>query len=311
MSLLIDIRMPEWMTDEALFAVLSPHLPEVKIHVGPPLAPLADVTMLATNQLKPDMAEMLPNLELVQKLGAGVETMLDDPNLAEHVRIARLEPAVQADEIAEYCLAEVLAELRNIRGYQRDQRAKLWAGQEPRRARETNVAVLGLGHIGHRIAEVFVANHFLTTGWSRSQKTIEGVTCTSGSTGLDQALRDADFVICILPSTTATRGFANCDFFAKLKPGAVFINVGRGDLVVDDDLLYALDHGHLAGAALDVFNIEPLPENHPFWDHGKVAVTPHVSGWSLGEGLLDVVENYKRLNAGQSLLREIDRKTGY
>jgi glyoxylate/hydroxypyruvate reductase len=311
MSMLIDIRMPNWMTDKALFELLSPLLPGVKLRYGPPDKPLTDVKVLAANQMFPGMAEMLPNLELVQKLGAGVETMIRDPNLPDHIRIARLEPTIQADEIAEYCLAEVLAELRNIHGYQRDQRIASWDGKEPRRAAETTVAVLGLGHIGGQVAQGFVRNGFQTLGWSRNQKSIDGVACHVGSVGLKQVLGQADFVISVLPSTADTRQLANTDFFRKMKPGSYLINVGRGDLVIDDDLIAAVHAKHLAGATLDVLNAEPLPAGHPFWQMPEIAITPHVSGWSLGDGVLDVAENYKRLISDQPLLREIDRSLGY
>jgi len=311
MSILIDIRMSNWMTDQALKKKLIPLLPDVEIHCGPPEQVLADVTMLATNRLFPGVAEKLPNLQLIQKLGAGVETMMRDTSLPDRVRVARLEPKIQADEIAEYCLAEVLAYLRNIRGYQRDQQNRLWAEQEPRRAAETSVGVLGLGHIGKDVANGFVKNGFEVFGWSRNQKTLEGVSCHVGDDGLNRVLAKSDFVVSVLPSTEATRGFADALFFKKMKSNSVFINVGRGDLVVDLDLINALNAGRLSGATLDVLNNEPLDDEHPFWLHEKIAITPHVSGWSLGDGILDVAENYNRLIAGKPLLREIDRKLGY
>lgn len=310
MALLIDIRAPDWMADATLRDLLMPLLPGVTIHCGPPDHPLVDVRMLATIQMQADMAAMLPNLELVQKLGAGVETMLGDPNLPKNVRVARLEPRDQADEIAQYCLVEVLASLRDLRGYYADQSAKRWLSRPPRRAQDTKVTVLGLGHTGRQVAGLLSVNGFQVSGWSRSPKTIKNVTCSCGDDGLTQALAEADFVVAVLPSTPQTRGLMAKDTFGEMKPGAVFINVGRGDLVVDVDLLAALK-SHLGGAVLDVFHVEPLPDNHPFWTTQNLRITPHVSGWSLGDGLLDVAANYKRLIAGISLLREIDRVKGY
>ena len=97
-----------------------------------------------------------------------------------------------------------------------------------------------------------------------------------------------------------------------MKAGAFIINAGRGDLVVDADLIAALDSGHIAGAVLDVFREEPLPADHPFWSHPKVTVTPHVSGWHLTGSLEDIAENYRRLVAGvEPLLHEVDRGAGY
>lgn len=311
MSLLIDIRTPDWLEDHALRDLLAPHLPGVTIHCGPPQRRMADVTMLATVQMAAGVAAQLPNLKLVQKLGAGVETMLSDPHLPEHVRVARLEPDVQADEIAEYCLTEVLASLRHLRGYQIAQQSGQWHPKSPKRAAETTVAVLGLGHIGKRTAELFAKNGFRTLGWSRSQKTFSDVICFAGMDGLDDTLNTADFVVAILPSTEETKAMLNEKTFRLMKSGSRLINVGRGDLIDDADLLIALDKGHLSGATLDVFHTEPLPANHPYWGHAAISVTPHVSGWNLGGGVLDVAENYKRLIAKKSLMREIDRTKGY
>ena len=96
-----------------------------------------------------------------------------------------------------------------------------------------------------------------------------------------------------------------------MKPGAWLVNVGRGDLIVEADLVAALASGPLAGAVLDVFREEPLPAAHPFWGHPKIAITPHVSGWHLTGGLEDVAENYRRLQDGRPLLHEVDRDAGY
>lgn len=311
MSLLIDIRAQDWMTDAALRDLLAPHLPGVTIHCGPQQAVLPDVRMLATIQMKPFMTANLPNLELVQKLGAGVESMLGDPNMPDHVRVARLEPQVQADEIAQYCLLEILAHLRNLRGYYDDQKARRWQSLAPKRAAQTRVAVLGLGHIGQTVARLLGRTGFKVSGWSRSEKRIEGVACYKGETGLGKVLENADYVVAVLPSTPQTRHMICQESLALMQPGAVLINVGRGDLIEQTALLAALDSGHLGGAVLDVFTQEPLPGDHPFWEQKNLWITPHVSGWSLGEGLLDVARNYRRLVAGKPLLREIDRVKGY
>jgi glyoxylate/hydroxypyruvate reductase len=311
MSLLIDIRMPNWLSDAALCNQLTPLLPDVTIYTGPPDSVLADVTMLAASRMASGLAARLPNLALVQKLGAGVESMVNSTELPAHVRIARLEPKVQADEITEYCLAEVFATLRNIRPYLRQQQAVEWREQAPRRAAETRVTVLGLGHIGQAVACGFRRNGFQVSGWSRSLKSLEGIACFAGPEGLDQAIGTADFVVAVLPSTKDTNGLAEAGFLNRMNRGAYLVNVGRGDLVVDKDLIAAMDVGQLSGASLDVFNHEPLPPDHGFWAMENVAITPHVSGWSLGDGVLDVAENYKRLAAGKPLLREIDRALGY
>jgi len=133
----------------------------------------------------------------------------------------------------------------------------------------------------------------------------------TGEGGLKDVLGQSDYVISILPSTKQTSGLMNGETFKNFKPGSMLINVGRGDLIVDDDLIMALAENRPAHAVLDVFNPEPPADNHPFWSHPNVIITPHVSGWNVVDSIDDVAENYKRLKSGKALLHEIDREAGY
>jgi glyoxylate/hydroxypyruvate reductase A len=311
MSLWIDIRDPNWMREEELYDLLAPHLPGVTIHTGEPQGNHEDVTMLAAIKLHPGVASKFPNLQLVQKLGAGVDTMVRDPDLPAQVRITRLKPDGPAREIAEYCLAYVLRNQRHLQQYETDSSAARWQPVAPRESPKTTIGVLGLGHIGARTARTFAALDFRVIGWSRSEKTIGGVDCRWGDEALPGLLGECDYVASILPSTDKTRDLFDAQLLSSMKPNAVLINAGRGDLIVEDDLITALQQGHLSGAVLDVFKQEPLPPEHPFWQHPKITVTPHVSGWHLDGGLLDIAENYKRLCGGQPLINEIDRSAGY
>lgn len=314
MALLIDVRQPEWMTDADLRDRLAPSLPGVTIHCGAPEVALDDVTMLATSSIRPGICAKLPNLQLVQKLGAGVERIVGDPDLPPHARVARLRADEAASEIAEYCLAYTLRHQRNMPAHETDQAARRWRPIAPRATSATVVAVLGLGFIGRRVAEVHAALGFEVLGWSRSPKSIDGVMCSAGLETLPELLRRADYVASILPSTPDTEGLFDAARFAQMKPGAILMNAGRGTLVDDAALLAALDPaagGQLGGAVLDVFHDEPLPEDHPFWAHPRVTVTPHVSGWRIDGSLSDVAENYTRLTTGAPLLNEVDRAVGY
>ncbi|MEM7506460.1 MAG: glyoxylate/hydroxypyruvate reductase A [Pseudomonadota bacterium] len=311
MSLLLDVRQPDWMEEADLAALLAPDLPGVRIRVGIEDGPLEDVTMMAVVTLHPGAIGALPNLRLVQKLGVGVEGILRDPDLRPDIRVARLAPDASSGEIAAYFLAHVLGHQCNMAAFRGAQAEAQWAPLAPRESAKTVVGVLGLGNIGARTARSFAALGFRVVGWSRSPKQMEGVTSVSGPDGLVEVLSTADYVACILPSTAETRGLLGAGMLRRMKPGGVLLNAGRGDLIDEEALIAALDAGHLAHAVLDVFRREPLPRDHPFWRHPRVTVTPHSSGWHLGEALGDVAENYRRLMAGQPLLREIDRVTGY
>lgn len=311
MALLLDVRDPAWMREDDLRDLLAPQLPGVPIYCGLAEADLEKVKMIAVVGLKPGVAAQLPALQLVQKLGAGVETIMQAADLPPQVRVARLKPQLAAQEIAEYCLAYVLRDQRHLLDYASNAATTTWAPIPPRQAGETTVGVLGLGHIGAEVARRFALLDFHVLGWSRSPKSIERVACSAGLDALPAMLAQCDHLISVLPATPETRDLFDAQRLAQMKAGARLINVGRGDLIVEQDLLAALDSDHLAGAVLDVFREEPLPPDHPFWTHDKITVTPHVSGWHLDDGLLDVAENYKRLIAGAPLLHEVDRRAGY
>lgn len=311
MALLLDIRDPNWMREEELRDLLAPLLPGVPIYCSLADADLEKVLTLAVVRLRPGVVGRLPALKLVQKLGAGVESIVHAPDLPPQVRVARLKPQQAGREIAEYCLAYVLRDQRNMLSHSADAKECRWSPIAPCQSHETSIGVLGLGHIGGQVAKSFAALGFRVLGWSRSPKIIEGVTCVSGGDALPTMLGECDYVVSILPSTPDTRDLFDSRLFAEMKTGARLINVGRGDLIVEEELLAALDSGPLAGAVLDVFRKEPLPAGHPFWQHDKITVTPHISGWHLDDGLQDVAENYRRLVVGEPLLHEVDRQAGY
>ena len=311
MALLIDIRDPSWMKEEDLAALLASKLPGVQIYAGNEGRTYDDVTMVAAVKLHPGVAKQLPNLRLVQKLGAGVDTMVSDPDLPAEVKLTRLKPLGPAQEIAEYAVAFVLQRQRNLLFHAQNQMQSSWQPIPPKRAPHTTVGVLGLGHIGSLAAKTFASLGFRVLGWSQSTKSIEGVDCRHGAEALKPLLGDCDYVVSILPSTEKTRDLFDLGLFSAMKVGSILINAGRGDLMVEDDLIDALANGPIEAAVLDVVRTEPLPSNHPFWAHPKITITPHVSGWHADEGLIDVAENYKRLMNGQSLLNEVDRSKGY
>lgn len=311
MALMIDTGHDGWTPAEEIAERLRPLLPDVTIYCGSDGTTRPDVRMLAVSSLRPGVVETLPNLAVVQKLGAGVETIVRAPDLPDEIRVARLRATAASREITEYALAYVLREQRNMAAHEAAAAEGRWSPIAPRSAPETTVAVLGLGHIGGAIARAFKALEFRALGWSRSPKAIDGVDARHGADALASVLAEADYVIAILPSTPETRDLFDAERLGQMKPGSMLINVGRGDLIETDALLAALEAGRPGAAVLDVTRPEPLPEDHPFWRHPKITITPHVSGWRVDDALPDVAENYKRLIAGDPLLHEVDRKAGY
>lgn len=311
MALLIDIKQSSWMTDEQLRDVLQPLYPSADIRCAAAPGNPNDIEMLAVSTYHRGEALGYPNLKLIQKTGAGVETILADSSIPDQVQVARLRSDVPALEMAEYCLAAVLQEQRHFRQYRDNQAASCWQAMAPRESNKTTVAVLGLGSIGCLTANRFLDNRFKVIGWSRSPKQIKGVDCYFGADQLLAVLAVADYVVSILPVTPETIQLFDRQKFSKMKKGAVLINVGRGDLVNENDLLQALDKGELAHAILDVMQIEPLPKTSPLWTHSAITLTPHVSGWHLGDSVNDIAENFRRLESDQPLLHLVDRQLGY
>jgi glyoxylate/hydroxypyruvate reductase A len=311
MALLIDIKHPEWMKDDELRTELLQFCPEADIRTGDSPGNPEEIEMLAVSSYFPGEALRYPNLRVIQKTGAGVNNILADRELPAAVQVARLQTDTSGGEMAEYALAYVLQEQRHLRQYHQQQARSEWTFYPPRKAADTTVAVLGLGRIGLLVAQRFIDNHFNVVGWSRSLKDIAGVDCHAGEDGLSKALESADYVVAVLPSTPQTRGMFNSDLFKGFNPQAVFINVGRGDQVNEADLIQALDNDLLAGAILDVMSIEPLPADNPLWLHPKVQLTPHVSGFHLGDAIIDIAENYRRLQNSEPLLNLVDLERGY
>jgi glyoxylate/hydroxypyruvate reductase A len=172
--------------------------------------------------------------------------------------------------------------------------------------------MLGLGALGLAAARALQALNFPVTGWSRAPKVIEGLTCLSGEAGLQQALSNAAIVVTLLPRTPQTENLLNARTLAYLPKGAFILNPGRGPLIDDQALLAALDSGQVAHATLDVFRTEPLPQDHPFWTHPQITVTPHIAADTRPHSAARVlVENIRRSEAGAPLLHLVDRTLGY
>lgn len=311
MALLVETGLTNWISDDEIAGTLRNLDPKADIRTPDTLGDPAGIRMIATVSLPKGRPADCPNLELVQKLGAGVESIVTHPTLPAPVRVTRLRPDAPAREIAEWFLTYILQTQRQTAFYRAEQQARRWTPVAPLEALETTVGVLGLGHIGGRTAALMQAMDFRVLGWSRSPKTLDGVETYAGLDTLPDMLGQCDHVCAILPSTHETRDLIGPDLLSAMKPGATLLNAGRGDLIDEAALIASLDTGHLGAAVLDVTSREPLPADNPLWSHARVTITPHVSGWHLGDAFKDITENYRRLLAGDPLLHEVDRQRGY
>jgi glyoxylate/hydroxypyruvate reductase A len=291
---------------------LAANYPELKTVNWPFKGDPAEIDYALVWQPPKGELKRYPNLKAIFSVGAGIDHLASDPDLPAGVPVVRMvEPGLTAG-MSEYVVLAVLNHHRFMLDYAAQRRAKVWEEipQLPAEARQ--VGILGLGVLGRDAAEKLKPFGFHLAGWSRSPKSITGVTCFHGSGGLDEFLGGTDILVCLLPLTAETTGILNAETFARLPAGAAVINVGRGKQLVEADLLAALDSGQIGGATLDVFQNEPLPEDHPFWEHPRVFMTPHIASMTVPQSAVRaVVANIQRLEAGEALQHVVDLQRGY
>ena len=245
----------------------------------------------------------------VLSLWAGVERIVGNASLTQP--LCRMVDPALTEGMVEWVVGHTL---RHHLGMDRhiNNPAHIWDATVPPLARERPVAMLGMGALGTACAQALSGLNFPVTGWSRSEKAVDGIPCLNGADGLTKILQTAQIVVLLMPKTPDTENLLNARTLAMLPDGAVILNPGRGALIDDAALLVQLSSGRLGHATLDVFRQEPLPQDHPFWAHPRVTVTPHIAADTRPESAANViVENIKRGEAGHPYLHLVDRKRGY
>lgn len=223
----------------------------------------------------PNLLLDFPNLRCLHSLGAGTDNL--GSLLDGDVSICRIVDEEQKRGMLEYVLWGILTYQRDMDVYQRQQKQHLWMGRKQRQAKDTKIAILGMGEIGSYVASRLSDMGYDVRGWSRTEKSISGVTHYAGSNSLPDLLGDADVLVNLLPLNDQTQGLLNKDFLSQLPESAALIHCGRGGHLIENDLVTLLEEGRLRGALLDVFETEPLPENSVLWDVDNVIITPHAA----------------------------------
>jgi glyoxylate/hydroxypyruvate reductase A len=260
---------------------------------------------------KPGLLKSLPNLKAIFSLGAGIDGFLSDPEFPRHVPLVRFVDDTLSREMAQYIVMHVLIQHRAERMFAKAQSEAQWRqAMLARRTEDTRVGILGLGEIGSVAARRLSELGFAVSGWSRTRKT--GVKSFAGAEELDAFLAQSDFLVCVLPLTRETRHILNAQLFAKLPKGAYVINVARGGHLNEPELIAALDSGHLSGATLDVFEIEPLPPASAIWGHPKIIATPHVAAiTSPTVAARYVLDGIQAMERGEKLPNIVNMERGY
>jgi glyoxylate/hydroxypyruvate reductase len=252
-----------------------------------------------------------PNLKVIASLGAGVDHLLTDETIPDHIRFTRTVIPSLADQMSDYVVSSTFNILRKTDLYFHQQQQGVWKTHQAYRKEDLTVGVMGLGQLGRHVAERLRDNGFTVNGWARSQKKIPGITTFQGEE-LQKFLNRSNIIVCLLPLTSETEGILDLNLFKQIRQPGFLINAGRGDQLVEEDLIYALDTGLISHAVLDVFSDEPLPGSHPFWGRKQITITPHVASMTdPDEAAALIAENYKRSLSGLELLHEVSRTDGY
>ena len=260
-----------------------------------------------------DAFEHYPNLQAVCSIGAGVDNITACPSLRPGIDVVRVVDPAQAQMMSGFIAWHVIGHQRRFAAYRDQQRNQTWQRLGQRHAQDIAVAILGYGEIGQKVAADLALHGFRVMVWSRTAKPVPpSIRGFHGPSGLAAMLGETEVLVNLLPLTQQTRGILNHDLFGRMRRGGYLIQVGRGEHLVDEDLLAALDNGQLDGAALDVFATEPLAPAHPFWRHPKVVITPHdASDVRIEAVAATLVATADAIKAGQRPPSAIDRKRGY
>lgn len=252
-----------------------------------------------------------PNLKCIFSMYAGVEDLVNDPDLPD-VPVSHLIDKALTQGMTEYIVHNVLIYHRRHLEFTKHQRNKLWKKLDTPIASKRRIGIMGLGALGSASAKALIGLNFDVASWSRTSKSTVGLTSYHGHDGLSPFLAQTEILVCLLPLTPNTTGILNRDLFTKLPRGAYLINAGRGSSQVEEDILWALDTGQLAGVSLDVFEVEPLPQTNPFWTHPKVLITPHnASLTDIESAATTIATNIAGIESGNPIQGLVDKELGY
>jgi glyoxylate/hydroxypyruvate reductase A len=284
---------------------------DLNIQVWPAVTDRHAVQMAVAWDHSEGVLESFPNLQCVMSYGAGTEHLINDVS-DRKVKLCRMVLESLNSQIADYVLMISLIIQRKYHEYLKSADKRKWKQLDVAAKSDLPIGVMGAGQTGIAIAELLSKNGFRVNSWSGSVKTISGVNHYSGSEKFHHFLNESCILVCALPLTPETEGILNLKTFKGLQKPAYLINVARGNHLVEEDLIYSLDAGILAGAILDTFQTEPLPDSHTFWNREEIIITPHIAALTHPkEAASLIVENYKRIISGMDPLYMVDKQKGY
>ena len=310
MSLTILYKGPE-SRGECWKNAVSYAFPQITWLTWPNVPSPEKVDAIITWTLPDDAFELFSNVKVIFSVGAGVD-QLNPASFPSHVRLVRMIDPSIATQMISYVTSAVLMIHRNHFDYANAKQQRRWTPMPVALPSECTIGVMGLGNLGRQVSATLNQLGFNLRGWSRSPKSLANVTTFSGNDALGEFLSQCNILICLLPLTEDTKGLLNYTTLSQLPQGAALINVGRGDHLVERDLITMLNTQHIKHAVLDVVSQEPLPESHPFWQHPNIHITPHIASatreHSAAQQLVSNIDGW--LN-GKAINGEVSLHQGY
>lgn len=283
--------------------------PDLKIQIYPEITQPEEVEFALVWQHPVGILSTFPNLKLVSSMGAGVDHILTDKSISEHLPIVRIVDEKLTTSMTNYVIMGVLNFHRRLTHFRENQVRKVWDMSNPEI--DVKIGVMGVGALGGDVLEKLSFMGFSVVGFGFSEKENFKYPYFSQAR-LGEFLAEVNVLVCLLPLTPETESILNLELFQQCRPGTYLINVARGKHLVEEDLTFALEAGYLSGALLDVYRKEPLPEQHPFWEDGRITLTPHIASVTNPQAAApQILENIKRIRNNRALINYVNRSRGY
>ena len=302
-----------WEDMEVWSHSLSIAMPEMDIKVYPDEGDVNKVEYAVVWKHPRGILKKYPNLKAILSLGAGVDHIISDPELPEGLPIIRLVDKKLTHEMCLHALHWVLHFHSDQYLYRIQQLKREWIQQSSIQSEDRIIGIMGLGNIGRSIGEALINLDFNVIGWgARKKESLGAIDYSFGQDQLSSFLSKADILINVLPKTDNTANLLTKKELEFLPKGSFIINIGRGGIINELDLLLLLENGHITAAALDVFAEEPLPENNSLWKHPAVYITPHIAGQSNPKSSANTIaKNIYNIQNGELPYPIYSRDNGY
>ena len=300
MALLISVS-EFWEDEKVWHQWVQSELPEIDVRVYPDVGNENEIEYAVVWKHPHGILKRYPNLKAILSLGAGVDHILSDPDLPKDLPIVRLVDVKLTHEMCFHALHWVLHFHSDHFLYMKQQKDKKWQQQGSIQPEDRTVGIMGLGNIGRGIGDSLVNQGFKVLGWGANQKSSLGdIKYFFGKVQLSDFLVKTNILINVLPFSKDTKNMLRKDELKFLPRGSFIINMGRGGIINEADLLSLLDENHITAAALDVFEQEPLSTKNPLWSHPSVYITPHIAGQSNPQSSAKTIaENIRRIEDGK------------